>query len=61
MITSDAITVSWTMIRMLLGMWLRSKDIERFESAHTATTAAHITSAVDIFVVTASAEQIPST
>ena len=42
-------------------MRFRSRLTERFESAVTATTAALITTEVCIPVVTASAEQMPST
>src|SRR5690554_596000 len=48
-----------TMIRMLLGIWVRIRDTARFEKAVTAITEAHITSVTLRLVVTASAEQIP--
>ena len=59
--TREAITVNWTMIRMLFGIWCRSRLIVRLESVSTQMTAAHMTTEVSIFVVTASAEQMPST
>ena len=59
--TSEAMMVSWTMIRMFVGIMFRSRLTDRLESAITATTAALITTEVCIPVVTARAEQIPST
>ena len=44
---------------MLLGIWLRIIEINRFEKAHTVVSAMHMTSATHILVVTANAEQIP--
>ena len=38
-ITSEAMIVSCTMMRMLVGMWLRIRLTERFENAVTAITA----------------------
>ena len=53
--------VSCTMMRMLGGMKFLRMLTERFDSAITAITAIDITIAVSIFVVTARAEQMPST
>ena len=61
MITSEAMIVICTMMRILVGIWFRNKLTSRFENSSTKMTAAHMTSAVSILVVTASAEQIPST
>jgi hypothetical protein len=61
MITSDAMIVSCTMMRMLVGCSCgsgRDRDVDR---ASTAITASDMTTAVSSLVVTASAEQIPST
>ena len=51
----------WAMMRTLLGMWLRISEMNRLEKAVTAVTASAITKAVSILLVTARAEQIPST
>src|SRR5690606_30102485 len=59
MITSDAITVIITIIRIELGTWLRIIDTQKFETAVTRVTAKAITITDSIFVVTARAEQIP--
>ena len=62
MITSEAMIVSWTMMRMLGGMWLRIRLTEKFEpTSAPKITARHITAEVSILVVTARAEQMPST
>ena len=60
-ITSDAMIVDWTMMQMLVGIWFRSMLTKKLENSNTNTTAALMTRAVDIFVVMASAEQMPST
>ena len=49
------------MIRIDGGIMLRISDTDRFESVSTAITANDITTEVSILVVTARAEQIPST
>ena len=54
-------TASWVMIRMLPGILFRSSEMMVFELTSTKVSAALITSAVSSLVVTASAEQIPST
>src|SRR5210317_1284555 len=59
--TNDAITVNWTMIRIEDGIRLRIIDIVKFDSDITAITAIDITTEVSSLVVTARAEQIPST
>ena len=61
MITSDEMIVSCVMIRMLGGMLRRSRLTARLEPQMTKSTASVMTNAVSIFVVTARAEQIPST
>src|SRR5690554_5253499 len=48
-----------TMIRMLPGIWVRTRETARLENAVTAITARHITILTLMLVVTASAEQIP--
>jgi hypothetical protein len=53
--------VSCTMMRMLEGVWLRIRLTARLANAMTMTTATDITSALSRRVVTASAEQMPST
>ena len=53
--------VSCTMMRMLGGMTLRMTLTAVFDSTITAITASDITMLVSSFVVTASAEQMPST
>src|SRR5574344_1617640 len=53
--------VIWAMIRTLLGMKLRTMELKRMEKAVTAVTASAITMAVSSLLVTARAEQIPST
>src|SRR6056297_3147798 len=58
-ITKDAMTVIWTMIRMLLGMNDRIALTARLLNPVTATTARLITTDVSILVVTARALQIP--
>jgi len=60
-ITSVAMIVICTAMRMLLGMWWRMTLTARPESPVTTTTQTDMTSAVSIFDVTASAEQMPST
>ena len=50
-----------TMMRTLLGMWWRIIEINMLENAVTRVTAMVITKAVSSLVVTASAEQTPST
>ena len=60
-ITSEAMIVNWTIIRMLVGIELRSRLTKRFDSVSTQITAMLITSEVSMRVVTASAEQMPST
>ena len=54
-------TDNCTIIRMEGGMLLRNRLTTSEEQVVTAITARHITKAVSILVVTASAEQIPST
>src|SRR5690606_19113591 len=61
MITSEAMIVSWMMMRMLDGIRSRIRLIDRFESAQTTVSAIDITTAVSSLLVTASAEQMPST
>ena len=61
MITSEAMIASWTMMRMLFGIQLRTALTARFAHAVTMVTPMPITSALSIRVVTASAEQMPST
>jgi hypothetical protein len=61
MMTSEAMIVSWTMMRMLPGVWLRTRLTARFANAATSVTPTAITSALSSRVVTASAEQMPST
>ena len=48
-----------TIIRMLLGTWLRTNETNTLEKAVTAVNAKHITRVVSKPVVTANAEQIP--
>jgi hypothetical protein len=60
MITRDAIIAISTIIRILPGIWFRMRLTDRLENATTNMTAILITKAVSIFVVTASAEQMPS-
>ena len=52
---------SCVMIRTLPGILFRRTEIEKFESTSTKVSAALITSEVSTFVVTAKAEQMPST
>ena len=59
--TSDAMIVICTIIRMVCGMWFRMMLTDRLEKAVTNVRAMHIVTAVSSFVVTASAEQMPST
>ncbi len=61
MMTSDAMIASCTMIRMLFGVWLRTRLTARFASAATSVTPTPMTIALSMRVVTASAEQMPST
>src|SRR5512141_230422 len=61
MITSEAMMASWTMMRMLFGIQLRTVLTARFAHAVTMVTPMPITSALSSRVVTASAEQMPST
>ena len=61
MITSEAMIVNCTMMRIEPGMRFRIKLTERFDKVSTKITAPHITIEVSSFVVTASAEQMPST
>ena len=61
MITSEAMIASWTMIRMLFGIQLRTVLTARLAQAVTMVTPMPITSALSRRVVTASAEQMPST
>src|SRR5690606_31411287 len=56
-----AMIVNCTIIRMLDGVRLRTRLMKKFEDEITAITAIAITTVVSIFVVTASAEQMPST
>ena len=49
------------MMRMLVGMVLRRREIITFEKARTAITEIPITSAGSSLAVTARAEQMPST
>src|SRR5690554_8184847 len=51
--------VIWTMVRMLPGVWARTRETARLENEVTAMTARHITILTLMLVVTASAEQIP--
>jgi len=60
-ITKVAMTESCTMMRIEGGILLRSRLTTSEEQVVTAITARHMTKAVSIFVVTASAEQMPST
>lgn len=48
-----------TIIRMLEGICLRMIEIKKLENAVTKVNATHITMALAMLVVTASAEQIP--
>ena len=59
MITSEAMIVICTMMRMLVGMNLRMRLTELFAMAVTKMRARHMVTAVSSFVVTARAEQIP--
>ena len=52
---------SCTMMRMLFGVWLRTRLTARLASAVTRVTPMPMTSALSMRVVTASAEQMPST
>ena len=52
---------SWVMIRMLPGILFRSSEMVVLEHTSTKVSAALITKAVSSLVVTARAEQIPST
>ena len=61
MITNDEMMVNCTMMRMELGILLRSRLTKKLEKVRTKITAPHITTEVSILVVTARAEQIPST
>ena len=47
------------MIRMLDGIWLRIRLIDKFEKAVTLVKAKHIIKATDSCEVTAKAEQTP--
>ena len=49
------------MMRILVGIRLRNSDTERFDIVVTKITARHITNVVAILMVTAKAEQMPST
>ncbi len=60
-ITSEAMIASWVMIRMLLGILFLSIEMIVLDEVNTKVRARLMTSAVSSFVVTASAEQIPST
>ncbi len=53
--------VIWMMIRMGPGMWFRIRLTETFDAATTAVSARDMIRAGPSFVVTASAEQTPST
>ncbi len=48
-----------TIMRILLGIALRSTEMMTLEAVSTAVRARHITAAVSILTVTASAEQMP--
>ena len=58
--TSEAMTVICTIMRMLVGTCFRIRLTPMLEKASTKITARHITIAVSSLLVTASAEQIPS-
>lgn len=60
-VTNAATTTNCTMIRIRLGIVLRSKEITTFEKAVITVTESPITIAGSSLAVTASAEQIPST
>ena len=60
-ITSEEIIVICTMIRILVGTLLRTSETARLDMVVTKITAMHITSVVDMLMVTARAEQIPRT
>ena len=60
-ITSEAMIDSCTMMRMQPGVWLRTRLTARLASTVTSITPMPITSALSMRVVTASAEQMPST
>jgi hypothetical protein len=60
-ITSEAMITICTMMRIELGMWLRSIEMNIDEKAVTKITASAITVATCSEEVTASAEQMPST
>ena len=60
-VTNAATTTNCTMIRIRLGIVLRSKEITTFEKAVITVTERPITIAGSSLAVTASAEQIPST
>ena len=61
MVTKAATTTSCTTMRMRLGMVLRMSEIITFEKAVITVTARPITMAGFNWLVTASAEQMPST
>ncbi|CSB80195.1 Uncharacterised protein [Vibrio cholerae] len=60
-ITNEAIIAICTIIRTLLGMWLRIRETKKLDNAVTNITASVITNAVSSLVVTASAEHTPRT
>ena len=59
MTTRPATTTSCTMMRMLVGMVLRSSEIITLEKASTAITLRPMTMAGSSLAVTASTEQMP--
>ena len=59
--TKVATTTNWTIIRMRLGMPLRSKEMMKFDKAVTTVTEAPITKAGFSWAVTARQEQMPNT
>ena len=61
MITREAMTVMCTMMRMLVGMWRRIRLMAPLENTRTKITARHMVADVSSLLVTARAEQIPTT
>ena len=59
--TSEAMIDSCTMMRMEPGVWLRTRLTATLASVVTSMTPTPITNALSMRVVTASAEQMPST